>query len=240
MRYRKKMTGTPWLGLVFLAAAVCCTGCGRSEDQLRKDYKERSGYTEEETAYSPDISGQDGTEDITDTEQMPDALKELYGFRNLEDHKLYWNQTVMQKDSHFNEDVTYSELDSAQYFALDKFVMNNWNQNAQTPYDSWLMEHGWGNVIPQVRCRLFVADSLRGDRLLVLVDTPRVLAGSVTDSIQEGIADMAPVRIEEYPLIVLIMVSDGTPYYTSVFVNKERGKGWTALDWVNAVTEEDR
>ena len=83
-------------------------------------------------------------------------------------------------------------------------------------------------------------NSLRGDRLLVLVDTPRVLDGSVTDSIQEGIADMAPVRIKEYPLIVLTMASDGSPYYTSVFVNRERENGWTALDWVNAVTGEDR
>ena len=51
---------------------------------------------------------------------MTDALKELYGFRNLEGHKLYWDQTVMQMDFHFNEDVTYSELDSARYFVLDK------------------------------------------------------------------------------------------------------------------------
>ena len=56
----------------------------------------------------------------TDTERMTDALKELYGFRNLEGHKLYWDQTVMQMDFHFNEDVTYSELDSARYFVLDK------------------------------------------------------------------------------------------------------------------------
>ncbi len=299
MRYRRRMTGTRRLGLAFLAAAVCSMGCGRSEDRLRRDYRERSGYAEEETAFRPDLSGQGGAADITDTERMPDALKELYGFRNLEGHKLYWDQTVMQMDFHFNKDVTYSELDSARYFVLDKFVMNHWNQNAQTPYDSWLMEYGWGNVIPQVRCRLFVADtlifqdnykerrvegyyensacfvkareagfeaeeelaamvsgklgpamakegsvsfqnSLRGDRLLVLVDTPRVLDGSVADSIQEGIADMAPVRIKEYPLIVLTMASDGSPYYTSVFVNRERENGWTALDWVNAVTGEDR
>ena len=83
-------------------------------------------------------------------------------------------------------------------------------------------------------------NSLRGDRLLVLVDTLRGLDGSVTDRIQEGIADMAPARIKEYPLIVLTMVSDGSPYYTSVFVNKERKNGWTALDWVNAITGEDR
>lgn len=53
-------------------------------------------------------------------------------------------------------------------------------------------------------------NSLRGDRLLVLVDMLRVLDGSVTDRIQEGIADMAPARIKEYPLIVLTMVSDGS------------------------------
>ena len=120
MRYRRRMTGTRWLGLAFLAAVVCSMGCGRSEDRLRRDYRERSGYAEEETAFRPDLSGQGGAADITDTERMPDALKELYGFRNLEGHKLYWDQTVMQMDFHFNKDVTYSELDSARYFVLDK------------------------------------------------------------------------------------------------------------------------
>ena len=51
-------------------------------------------------------------------------------------------------------------------------------------------------------------NSLRGDRLLVLVGTLRVLDGSVTDRIQEGIADMAPVRIKEYPLYL--------PWYQTV------------------------
>ena len=60
MRYRRRMTGTRWLGLAFLAAAVCSMGCGRSEDRLRRDYRERSGYAEEETAFRPDLSGQGG------------------------------------------------------------------------------------------------------------------------------------------------------------------------------------
>ena len=46
MRYCRRMTGTRWLGLAFLAAAVCSMGCGRSEDRLRRDYRERSGYAE--------------------------------------------------------------------------------------------------------------------------------------------------------------------------------------------------
>ena len=58
MRYCRRMTGTRWLGLAFLAAAVCSMGCGRSEDRLRRDYRERSGYAEEETAFRPDLSGQ--------------------------------------------------------------------------------------------------------------------------------------------------------------------------------------
>ncbi|WP_268886801.1 hypothetical protein [Enterocloster hominis (ex Hitch et al. 2024)] len=33
---------------------------------------------------------------------------------------------------------------------------------------------------------------------------------------------------------------EGTPYHTSVFVNKEGENGWTALDWVNAETGGDR
>lgn len=280
-------------GLLFavLLGMAACQGCVKSEDALREHYRNRSGYTGESMDFCRDLSGQEGT-DISDGQETTRDLMDMYGLEHLQDQKLYWDGTVLQMDFYFSKDVTYSELDSARFLVLKKFVVGSLNMNAMISYERWMITADGIREIPQVRCRLFAdgsllfqdnykdrrvegyyedsarflkareadfrgkeafgaliagsikdsgvsfQDSLVGDRLLILLETPKVPSMSKLDAVQRDIEDMASEQLTQYPFIVLTMVSGGEPYFTSVYKNSGEDAEWAAMDWVNAPPDE--
>ena len=139
--------------ILLVMVSLLLTACtGIKNEKITYDFYEDKEVLE----LKPIEFSMEDSQDITER-KMNQHFQQYYGWKHLIDHKLYWNgNDEVQMDFTFSKDSDLWELEAANNYIVDTFILGKINNNLIHEYQSWML----GKEFQKIFAQVYVDDQL--------------------------------------------------------------------------------
>ena len=131
--------------LIFITTALLTACSGLGEKKVYDFYKDKEFVEMQPVEYS-----MEDQKNVT-SDNMTSHFQQFYGWSHLVDQKLYWNgKDEVQLDLTFSKDSDLWEIEAANKYVIDTFIIGKINNNLLHDYQIWAQVKEVNKVFAQI------------------------------------------------------------------------------------------